>query len=88
MLVDLPNSTLEAWCTLFTHMWLDFLGTLQNPWDCAGMLEKAQELWDKVYPCHPHVLAAKDKAVFNLVCQNWTSCIYTNSHCSHYDKLC
>ena len=65
--MDLPNGTLEAWHTLFTHMWLDFLGTLQNPWDCAGMLEKAQELWDKVFPHHPHILAAKDKAVFNLV---------------------
>ncbi|ETW83383.1 hypothetical protein HETIRDRAFT_450975 [Heterobasidion irregulare TC 32-1] len=33
------------------------------------MLMKAQELWDKVFPRHLHVLAAKDEAVFNLVMQ-------------------
>ena len=66
-LVDLPAGTLDVWRTTYIPMWLDHLGTLQNPWDCARMLEKAQVLWDQVYPRYPQVLVAKDEAIFNLV---------------------
>ena len=61
-------------------MWLDYLGTLQNPWDCARMLEKAQVLWDLVYPRYPQVLAAKDEAIFNLVRTDHAPTAHANVH--------
>ena len=42
------------------------------------MLEKAQVLWDLVYPRYPQVLAAKDEAIFNLVRTDHAPTAYAN----------
>ena len=62
---DLPFGTLDRWRELFIPMWTDFIGTRMNLWN-TNILDKAQELWDSVFPTNHQVLTQKG-VIFQLV---------------------
>ena len=51
-----PHGTKANWMKIFHPMWIEYLGTLSDPWDNTDLLETAQQLWDDVFPQNPQVL--------------------------------
>ncbi|THH07262.1 hypothetical protein EW146_g9371 [Bondarzewia mesenterica] len=62
-----PQSELK-WHLVFMPMWLDYMGTLHEPWD-TEIVAGAQALWDHVFPSIPRVLALKGEPIFGVCTQ-------------------
>jgi hypothetical protein len=62
-----PSGTKGNRTKVFLPMWIESLGTLDDPWDNADLLETAQQLWDDFFPGNPQVLWHKKEPIFSVV---------------------
>lgn len=48
-------------------MWLDFVSTLENPWDPTNHIDVMQELWNRTFTDIDHTVQRANDPVYFLV---------------------
>lgn len=52
---------------MLTPLWIDYISTLEGPWDASDYVDVVQELWDTVFDDIEHMVSKKNDAVHALV---------------------
>jgi len=64
---ELPNDCLVTWRKVYIPTLLQYLGTIADPWDLTGFIEKAQELYNNCFPSSPYDITYKGDRRAQLV---------------------
>ncbi|THH10641.1 hypothetical protein EW146_g8309 [Bondarzewia mesenterica] len=62
---DLPEGCQPRWKDVFIPQWIDFMGMLEDPWN-TDLADKAQLLWNQVFPDINWVVKLKGEPVFGV----------------------
>ncbi|KAG2146831.1 hypothetical protein DEU56DRAFT_786747 [Suillus clintonianus] len=66
---DLPNGSQQRFREDLLPMWLDFVSTLENPWDVANHINVMQEIWNMVFTDIDHTVQKTNDPVYYLLVQ-------------------
>ncbi|KAG2359220.1 hypothetical protein BDR07DRAFT_1488492 [Suillus spraguei] len=53
-----------------TPLWIDYISTLEGPWDASDYADVAQELWDTVFDDIEYTISKKNDPVYALLMQH------------------
>lgn len=66
---DLPDGSQQRFREELCPMWLDFVSTLENPWDPTNHIDVMQELWNKTFTDIDHTVQRANDPVYFLLIQ-------------------
>lgn len=70
---DLPDGSQQRFREELGPLWLDFISTLENPWDLTNHIDVLQEIWNMTFPDIEHTVQKTDDPVHFLLLQRASS---------------
>lgn len=64
---DLPGGSQQRFREEMCPMWLDFVSTLENPWDLSSHIDVMQEIWNRTFTDIDHTVQKANDPVYFLV---------------------
>jgi hypothetical protein len=64
---DLPDGSQQRFREELSPMWLDFVSTLENPWDLTNHIDVMQEIWNRTFTDIDHTVQKTSDPVHFLV---------------------
>lgn len=66
---DLPGGSQQRFREEMCPMWLDFVSTLENPWDLTSHIDVMQEIWNRTFTDINHTVQKANDPVYFLLLQ-------------------
>lgn len=66
---DLPDGSQQRFRENLSPLWLDFVSTLENPWDLTNHIDVMQEIWNMTFTDIDHTVQKTNDAVYFLLIQ-------------------
>lgn len=66
---DLPDGSQQRFREELGPLWLDFVSTLENPWDLANHIDVMQEIWNMTFTDMDHTVQKTNDPVYFLLLQ-------------------
>jgi hypothetical protein len=68
---DLPDGSRQRFRENLSPLWLDFVSTLENPWDLTNHIDVMQEIWNMTFTDIDHTVQKTNDAVYFLVSETF-----------------
>jgi hypothetical protein len=68
---DLPDGSQQRFRENLSPLWLDFVSTLENPWDLTDHIDVMQEIWNMTFTDIDHTVQKTNDAVYFLVSETF-----------------
>lgn len=68
---DLPDGSQQRFREALGPLWLDFVSTLENPWDLTNHIDAMQELWNMTFTDIDYTVQKTNDPVYFLVSETF-----------------